>query len=413
MSNIRPIAIYLPQYHTIPENNAAWGEGFTEWTNVKKAVPLFEGHYQPHVPHESIGYYDLRDPEVLVKQAAMASEYGIYGFAFYHYWFNGKQLLNSPIDNLLATGKPDFPFCLIWANENWTKKWDGLDQEIIIKQEYSFIDDKAHMEFLCKNVFVDKRYIRIKNKPVFIVYRTELFPDIQNTAKIWQQTAMDFGFDGLYLIRVERFDIDTIPSLIGFDAAMEFAPVSRSSGINSCKIVNDNYILDYDEKVLDSLCQKKTDYKLFRNVFPGWDNYSRRQAGAYLFEKSSPEMFEYYLRQIISYTKSNFPEDEQYFFINAWNEWGEGCHIEPDEKYGFQYLKSCKRAINGSNMNTVYDDYVTVIEKLIISKMLEINKLKEEISGLRTEIVKQSKASNLVLSLFLKAKNKILRSAKK
>ena len=223
MNNVKQIALYLPQYHPIADNNKAWGEGFTEWSNVKKAQPLFEGHYQPHVPHSDIGYYDLLDPEVLIKQAAMARDHGVYGFAYYHYWFNGKRLLNQPLDNMLSLGKPDFPFCYIWANENWTKRWDGLDEEIIIKQEYSFEDDLVHIRFLCKNVFSDKRYITVDDKPLFIVYRTELFPDIKETAQIWREEAKSFGFKDIYLVRVESLASDIEPSVIGFDSAMELA----------------------------------------------------------------------------------------------------------------------------------------------------------------------------------------------
>ncbi len=175
MDNPKLIAIYLPQFHAIPENDEWWGGGFTDWTNVIKAKPLFKEHYQPHIPHKSIGYYDLRDQNILVYQAALAKEHGIYGFAYYHYWFNGKRLLNVPIDNMLKSGEPDFPFCLIWANENWTKRWDGHDNEVLIKQEYSFEDDRRHIRFLCENVFPDKRYMKINEKPVFVVYRPELF----------------------------------------------------------------------------------------------------------------------------------------------------------------------------------------------------------------------------------------------
>lgn len=343
MEKIKPLAIYLPQYHPIPENDKAWGDGFTEWTNVKKAQPLFEGHYQPHVPHESVGYYDLRDPEVMVRQAAMAKEYGIYGFAFYHYWFNGKRLLETPLDNMLKTGKPDFPFCYIWANENWTKRWDGLDNEIIIKQDYSIEDDIAHIEFLCKNVFSDKRYITIDGKPIFIVYRTELFPNIKNTVKVWQKIVKSRGFKGLYLIRVENFVANINPKSIGFDAAMEFAPNWHCRS-NSLK----NSALDYPTTVLNTVF-KRYNYKTYRSVFPSWDNTARKGVNSLKFVNCSVEMFQYYVLCIKTYTKI-FNKKTPFFFINAWNEWGEGCHIEPDISFGFAHLNATMRALDDENV---------------------------------------------------------------
>jgi lipopolysaccharide biosynthesis protein len=176
IKKIRSIAIHLPQYHTIPENDEWWGEGFTEWTNVKKAKPLFEGHHQPHVPLSN-NYYDLSENKALCKQAELAKKYGIDGFCFYHYWFNGKKLLEKPLEQMLERGTPDFPFMLCWANENWTRTWDGMDKHILMKQEYGFEDDEAHFDYLLP-FFKDDRYIKIDGKPVFLVYRTELFPDI-------------------------------------------------------------------------------------------------------------------------------------------------------------------------------------------------------------------------------------------
>ena len=284
MHKIKPIAIYLPQYHPIPENDQAWGAGFTEWNNVKQAQPLFEGHYQPHIPHQNVGYYDLSDPEVLVRQAAMAKEYGIYGFAYYHYWFNGKRLLNTPLDNMLKLGKPDFPFCYIWANENWTKRWDGLDNEIIIKQGYSFEDDRNHIKFLCEHVFSDKRYITIDDKPVFIVYRTELFPDIKKTATIWREEVKKHGFPDIYLIRVERLSTNLNPQQINFDAALEFAPSCyKVDDRIHLKLEKNSTVLDYNETVLNTILEPSKAYKLFKNVFPSWDNTPRGKFHATLF----------------------------------------------------------------------------------------------------------------------------------
>jgi hypothetical protein len=365
MFKIKPIAIYLPQFHPIPENDAAWGEGFTEWTNVRKVKPLFEGHYQPHIPHESIGYYDLRDPNVLVKQATLAKEYNIYGFAFYHYWFHGKRLLNLPIDNMLESKKPDFPFLFIWANENWTRSWDGLEEEIIQEQKYSNEDDLAHIQFLCKSVFSDKRYITIDEKPIFIVYRTELFPNIKETSALWREEVKKFGFRDLYLVRVENFLADVNPLEIGFDASMEFAPDLRSLTSNTIMKtpIAGLKVNDYTSTILNMLLKEKPPFPRFRCVFPGWDNTPRISERGRIFINNSPETFKHFLFSVAEFTKSNFGNNSQFFFINAWNEWGEGCHIEPDQKNGHAFLE----AIQGLSNEPTY------LKSLEYAKFVEIN----------------------------------------
>ena len=186
----------------------------------KKGKPLFDSHYQPHIPHKDIGYYDLTCPKVLQSQADIARSFGIYGFAFYHYWFNGKRLLDTPLNNMLALGKPNFPFCFIWANESWSKRWDGSENDLIQAQLYSLEDDLNHIQFLCKNIFSDERYIKLEGKPIFIIYRTELFPDITQTVKIWRDEVRKYGFEDIFLIRVDNFTGSLNPVLIDFDAAM-------------------------------------------------------------------------------------------------------------------------------------------------------------------------------------------------
>ena len=221
-NNKRVIAIHLPQFHPFKENDEWWGKGFTEWTNVTKARPRYEGHYQPHLPSDT-GFYDLRLPETRQMQADLAKEYGIYGFCYYHYWFNGKKLMERPVNDILKLGEPDFPFMLCWANENWARNWDGGFKNVLMKQEYSYEDDIEHMRWLCKNVFSDRRYIRISGKPVFAVYRTALFPDFKTTIEIWRKVAKEEFNMELYLIE-SMFPGDPTHSTLtdGINAAMAF-----------------------------------------------------------------------------------------------------------------------------------------------------------------------------------------------
>src|ERR1019366_6300153 len=220
---VRAIAFYLPQFHPIPENDAWWGNGFTEWTNVTMARPLFKGHYQPHLPAD-LGFYDLRLPEAREAQAALAREYGIHGFCYYHYWFNGQRLLERPFNEVLASGKPDFPFCLCWANENWTRRWDGEEQEILQAQNYGDEDDLNHIRWLAA-AFRDPRYIRVQNRPLFLVYRLSLLPNPARTVELWRDEARRIGVGELFLCNVESFcNEHGMVAKAGLDAAVEFAP---------------------------------------------------------------------------------------------------------------------------------------------------------------------------------------------
>jgi lipopolysaccharide biosynthesis protein len=357
----RVIAFYLPQFHPIPENDEGWGKGFTDWTNVTKARPLFKGHYQPHVPAD-LGFYDLRVPEVREQQAAMAKEYGIYGFCYYHYWFNGKRLLERPFNEVLKTGKPDFPFMLCWANENWTKKWNGGDKAILMKQDYNENDDVNHICYLLDNVFCDPRYIRINNKPVFCIYRSTLFPDMKRTIEIWRKEARKRGID-LYLCRMESFIQSGAEYLQdGFDASIEFQPHSNWSIYNQHHNHNIFHLINrVTNKILKQeffptiISYKKyskfvsdlpvPDYKRFPCITPSWDNAARMKRNFWLLYGSSPALYKQWLsatiRKFISYS-----EEENLLFINAWNEWAEGNHLEPDIKFGCGYLESTKEVLN-------------------------------------------------------------------
>jgi lipopolysaccharide biosynthesis protein len=222
-NDVKLITFYLPQYHPVQENNEWWGKGFTEWTNVTKAQPLFSGHYQPQLPAD-LGFYDLRLPEVRQAQADLAKEYGIHGFCYYHYWFNGRRILERPFNEVLASGKPDFPFCLCWANENWTRTWDGLEKKILLEQNYSEEDDRQHIRSLAR-AFQDERYIRVGNKPLFLVYKASRIPNPLKTTSIWREEAKKMGIEDLFLCKVESAHGEHgDPTKSGFDAAVEFQP---------------------------------------------------------------------------------------------------------------------------------------------------------------------------------------------
>jgi lipopolysaccharide biosynthesis protein len=353
----RIIAFYLPQFHPIPENDEWWGRGFTEWTNVVKARPLFPAHYQPHLPAD-LGFYDLRLPEVREAQADLAREYGVYGFCYYHYWFNRRRILERPFHEVLASGKPNFPFCLCWANENWTRVWDGGTDNVLLAQSYDHEDDLRHIESLIP-AFRDERYIRIDGRPLFLVYRTEVLPNPSRTADIWRAAAARAGVGDLYLARVERFGTHIPPDSIGFDAAVEFAPDGRNLGAAkfhtklSSKLAKgrlisrgyiENNVFDYDELVTSMLQIPEPPHTRFRGVTPGWDNSPRRTRGSYIFHGSTPEKYGEWLHTVIEQTKRRLRGDEQIVFVNAWNEWGEGNHLEPDQKWGRAYLDATRRA---------------------------------------------------------------------
>jgi glycosyltransferase involved in cell wall biosynthesis len=346
-TDVRVIAFYLPQYHPIPENDRWWGAGFTEWTNVRKALPNFVGHEQPHEPAE-LGYYDLRSPEVREQQAVLARQFGIYGFCYYVYWFNGKRLLERPLDEVLASGSPTFPFCVCWANENWTRRWDGLDQDVLIGQEYSAADSTAFIRAFLP-VLADPRYIRVHDRPLLLVYKLDLIPHAREMADIWRQEARKYGLGELYLCAVQTtFRAD--PTAFGFDATVEFPP----HGFNAYRlnaqvqIVNPEFrglIFDYRQQVIQSLDAMPRDYTTFRCVMPAWDNTARRQRDGTIFVRSSPDVFEYWLHAMIEQTRRRLGKDERLVFVNAWNEWGEGCHLEPDKHHGQGYLAAVRNAL--------------------------------------------------------------------
>lgn len=346
----RVIAFYLPQFHPIPENDKWWGEGFTEWTNVRPAKPQFEGHYQPHVPDEFLGYYDLRDTSVMRKQIELAKQYGVEGFCFYAYWFSGHRLLETPLDNYLADSTLDLPFCVCWANENWSRRWDGLDQDLLMMQNYSEHDDIAFIAHMSKYL-CDPRYIKVEGKPLLIIYRPNLFPSMKETAERWRTWCRTNGLGEIYLAYAQSFEsID--PAAYGLDAAIEFSPNnSRPKDITSTISNNSS---DFTGKVYDwrtflkrSEQYTQESYTLFRGVCPSWDNVARKKGKGIVFANSSPALFESLLtnvfREVTSRTKDF---DKRLIFVNAWNEWAEGAHLEPDKRFGYAWLDALRGAHN-------------------------------------------------------------------
>jgi hypothetical protein len=350
---IKPIAIYLPQFHPIPENDEWWGKGFTEWTNVTKAKPRFKGHYQPHLPAD-LGFYDLRLEETRLAQEALAKEYGIYGFCYYHYWFNGKRILQEPLDRKLKNTEEDFPFMLCWANETWSKRWLGEEKEILIEQQYSFEDDLEHIKWLIP-IFQDPRYIKVNERPVFVFYRPTAMPDIAKTLQIFKDECQRQGVNPPYFMASNSHSISDL-SQLGFDDVLNFQPQLGvlNNAFDDKKNVH-KFIANiklgifsatlkvYDYRKAKQLMKKKFNYKYSPCVFVGWDNTARRNEKGIIIKGQNITDFSQDLNdEINALIEQNRPDEENFLFINAWNEWAEGNHLEPCIKHGYDFLKALK-----------------------------------------------------------------------
>ncbi len=364
------IALYLPQFHPIPENDAWWGRGFTEWTNVAAARPHFRGHHQPHLPAD-LGFYDLRLAEAREAQATLASQNGIHGFCYYHYWFNGSRLLERPFNDVLSSRSPDFPFCLCWANENWTRAWDGQEREILKKQSYSNEDNRRHIDWLIR-AFQDSRYIRIEGKPLFLIYRLHDIPNAGELLAMWRAQAQRQGLPGLYLCAMQtglsagseapllRSGVDAIvdfqPNWPSFPAsgnlidrlavaARTILPASLYQAVS--RSVSATRVIDYG-KVVDVLLKRPwpKNYTRFPCVFPSWDNSARRKAPT-IIQNDDPGRYQRWLEVAIDAVRG-YAAEQQVVFINAWNEWAEGCHLEPDSRNQHAFLNATAAALAAS-----------------------------------------------------------------
>ncbi len=350
---VRAIAFYLPQFHPTPENDNWWGKGFTEWTNVASAKPLFKGHEQPVVPAD-LGFYDLRLPETRVAQAEMAATFGIEGFCYWHYWFAGRRMLERPFDEVLSSGSPDFPFCLGWANHSWNGVWKDEPHRILLNQTYpGKEDDRAHFTLLLK-AFRDSRYITVNGKPLFVIFSPTDMSDGKRRFDLWRELALQAGLKGLYIVGINMLDFEdaaalgldsVIISTLGVtntanpimnEATRIFWGVRRKLALGGPRIVEYSEAINY---LVPDLTQFDCD--AYPCAFPNWDNTPRRGRKGFVLANSTPDLFEQHLKDAIR-ALENRDEEHRILFLKSWNEWAEGNYLEPDTKWGLQYLQRLK-----------------------------------------------------------------------
>jgi lipopolysaccharide biosynthesis protein len=345
------VAFYLPQFHPIPENDRWWGAGFVEWTNLMRARPMFNGHYQPRIPGE-LSFYDLRLPETREAQAELAREHGIHGFCYYFYWFGGRKLLDRPLREVLESGRPDFPFCICWANENWTRRWDGREQDVLMAQDYNEHTNRALIHEIIP-IMRDPRYITFNGKPVFVVYRITKIPDFPDVVAMWREECRKAGIGEIHLIAV-RFDQEILsgaPETYGLDAYADFPPHGARIETIHHRITGldpkfRGLIYKYDSVIDADLKSYKEGYlyNVHRGLMLAWDNTPRKTIDAHVCHMANPAKFRYWLREAIAQEDHFRPEGESLLFVNAWNEWAEGTYLEPDRRWQRGYLEAVRSA---------------------------------------------------------------------
>lgn len=347
------IAWYLPQYYEIDVNNRYYGRGFTEWTNSSRTLPQFTGHYQPHIPYD-VGYYNLTRVDTLKRQVYLAQKYGIYGFCFHYYWFSGKRLMEKPLELFLAHPEIDMPFCINWANENWTCKWDGGNQDIIFEQKLRPEDDVHFMSNILP-VLKDKRYITIDGKPVLIIYRNDIFERerFQTLLLHFREFAAKNGLPGLYIMITTASKCKEDVGLWGADALVEFPPHGTERYVR--QVVPEGYLNpNFKGWICDmaSAIEKKayfTEYeskKVMRGIMTSYDNTARRGlTAAGIYYGIEPRLYKEWLKALMAESRETHRKEENFVFINAWNEWAEGAHLEPDLEYGYAYLQATMEAL--------------------------------------------------------------------
>ena len=350
------IAFHLPQYHSFPENDKWWGKGFTDWDNVKKAKPLFEGHMQPVVPDKAI-YYNMLEVDTLKRQAELAREYGVYAFCYYHYWFDGKLLMEKPVELLLKNSDIKTHFCMCWANEPWTRAWDGATSEVIMPQEYGSKKEwKEHIDYLIP-FFKDDRYIKINGCPLFVIYRTESISDIDSMIQLWEDVCRKAGFDGIHIVE-ELNGFQTQEYSKKSKAVLKFQPnyeekvrgslvkkIDRLKSKFICQrydVEKTLYFASYDrvwKRILKD-ARSETRNNIYPGAFVAWDNTPRKKTKGSVFYGATPEKFEKYFSRLACISNE---KKSEFIFVNAWNEWAEGAYLEPDETTGYKYLDVIKR----------------------------------------------------------------------
>lgn len=343
------LAFYLPQFHPFPENDRWWGKGFTEWTNVSKATPQFSGHLQPRLPGE-LGFYDLRTPEVLRDQASLAKVAGVDAFCFHYYWFGGRRLLERPLDAFVADETIDLPFALCWANENWTRRWDGQEADILMAQEHSPEDDVALFDDLARYI-ASPRYVRINGKPLIVVYRPDVLPEAAATTARWRARARELGMGELFLLSTNAFGFSGYASA-GFDGLVEFPPHALPGGeiTDQVQRLNTRFagrVYDYPALVRERVenLSLREDPRRYPGVMPSWDNEARKPGAGHVFHNATPEAFHPWAQAALDCTTRLAPPGERLMFVNAWNEWGEGAYLEPDRWFGHGSAQALREAI--------------------------------------------------------------------
>jgi len=381
---VKLIAYYFPQFHAIPENDEWWGKGFTDWVNVKKAKPQFAGHYQPRIPLAQ-RYYDQSRKETLEWQIGIAKAHGLHGFCHYHYWFDGKHLLGTPTEIVLASKDLDFPFCLAWANETWSRRWDGRDHHILQKQTHA--PDKTlwmrHFEYLFR-AWSDDRAIKVDGKPIFLVYRAHLIQQIGPMFDFWRELAHQRGLPGIYLMSMKQYEFPIPDVLRHFDATVQFQPFEALYSPDFPASTRENHralrlfrllpervqdilrtvryqyfagltFYDYD-RVWNHMLNEEREGGIpaFPGAFVDWDNTARYVNRARIFRGASPERFAHWFRQQVRATAQR-PAPEHLIFMNAWNEWAEGTYLEPDERHGYRYLEAVRDCLSEDRREPVSD----------------------------------------------------------
>ncbi|PPD35119.1 MAG: lipopolysaccharide biosynthesis protein [Methylomonas sp.] len=357
MKKARVIALYLPQFHPIPENDEWWGVGFTEWTNTAKAKPLFKDHYQPHVPSD-LGFYDLRVSETRHDQAELAKAYGIEGFCYYHYWFAGERLLERPFNEVLASGSPDFPFCLCWANQTWSGIWHGAPNRILKEQTYPGKEDHIkHFQYLL-NAFKDDRYIKVDGKPFFAIFKPEEIPNIKDVLALWRSLAVESGLEGIHFVGVGSAALgdNWKPESLGFDASFTPRLPAKEDWVSRRNIINWLYfqwkklkgypsVHDHN-KVIHEILPKSVDGVVdYPCIIPNWDNTPRSGKNGLVLTNSTPELLKLQIKKSLEIL-DDYSVSNKIIILKSWNEWAEGNYVEPDLKYGRSYLEAIKEEIS-------------------------------------------------------------------